>query len=247
MIPLRDVNPTRTTPFMVYAIIIANILIYLYNGALYPHAQNPLAGYELIPYELVTGKNLGPPIPAGFWVTVFTAMFLHANLLHVGVNMLYLWIFGNNVEDVLGHFRFFAFYLLSGVGAATAQILTDPLSKVPMVGASGAIAGVLAAYLILFPGARIVSLVIYFIIDLPAYVILGFWIFLQIVNSFLIIGSGSQASGGVAFAAHVGGFITGLAITMIFGGRRLLRGRRPVNYSIFTGMHNFLACLLFLK
>jgi hypothetical protein len=98
MIPLKDVNPTRTTPFMVYAIIIANILIYLYNGALYPHAQNPLAGYELIPYELVTGKNLGPPIPAGFWVTVFTAMFLHANLLHVGVNMLYLWIFGNNVE-----------------------------------------------------------------------------------------------------------------------------------------------------
>lgn len=233
MIPLKDVNPTRTTPFAVYAIILVNVLMYLYNGALSPHSHNPLAGFELVPYELVTGRNVGTPIPVGFWVTIFTAMFIHANLLHIGGNMLYLWIFGNNVEDVMGHFKFLAFYLVSGVGAAGAQILTDPLSRIPMVGASGAIAGVLAAYLILFPRARIVSLVAYFIMELPAYVVLGFWIFLQVINSFLIIGSGSAAKGGVAFAAHVGGFAAGLAITLILGGRRLLRGRQTQSYTIF--------------
>jgi membrane associated rhomboid family serine protease len=119
------------------------------------------------------------------------------------------------------------------MGAAGAQILTNPLSRIPMVGASGAIAGVLAAYLILFPRARIISLVTYFVMELPAYVVLGLWILLQIVNSFLIIGSGSPASGGVAFAAHVGGFTTGLVITLIIGGRRLLRGRASPSYSSF--------------
>jgi membrane associated rhomboid family serine protease len=233
MIPLKDVNPTRTTPFIVYAIVIINVVVYLYNGSLSPNARNPLAGYELIPYELITGRNVGVHIPIGFWVTVFTAMFLHANLLHLGSNMLYLWIFGNNVEDVLGHFRFLAFYLVSGMGASGAQILTNPLSRIPMVGASGAIAGVLAAYLILFPRARIISLVTYFVMELPAYVVLGFWILLQVVNSFLIIGSGSPASGGVAFAAHVGGFATGLVVTLIIGGRRLLRGRQSPGYTLF--------------
>jgi membrane associated rhomboid family serine protease len=219
VIPLRDDNPTRTTPYITYAIVAANIIVFLYNGTL-SGGHNPLAGYELVPASLF---SRGVSTPISPWLTIFTAMFLHANLLHIGGNMLYLWIFGNNIEDVLGHFKFLIFYLLAGFGAAMAQVLLSPMSTMPMVGASGAIAGVLGAYLILFPRARVSTLLFYIfiqVVELPASVLIGWWILIQVVSTAL---AGSHAGGGVAYAAHVGGFATGCQIILIMGGQRLLR------------------------
>ncbi len=211
--------------------IAINVIVFIYNGTLDPRIRNPLAGFELVPLELVTGYDVGPVTPVAPWVTIFTSMFLHANLLHVGGNMLYLWIFGNNIEDVLGHFKFLLFYLMAGVVAALAQVMVGPYTATPMVGASGAVAGVLGAYLILFPRARIISLVILFyfihITALPASIVLGFWIFIQLVNS-LLLGSGMTPGGGVAYAAHIGGFAAGIAMIYLLGGKRLVRGRRVV-------------------
>lgn len=233
MIPLRDENPTRTIPYVVYALLALNVIAFVYNGAMGPHTRNPLAGYELVAAELTTGRDVGPPTPISPWLTIFTSMFLHANLLHIGGNMLYLWIFGNNIEDVLGHFRFLVFYLLAGVVAALAQVISNPMTQLPMVGASGAIAGVLGAYLALFPRARIITLLILFyyiqITALPASLVLGLWIAVQLINS-LVFGSGMLPGGGVAYAAHIGGFAAGIMIIVLLGGRRLLRGRRPVEY-----------------
>lgn len=229
MIPLRDENPTRTTPYVVYGLIALNVAAFLYNGTLGLHAGNPLAGFELIPAELTTGRDIGMPTPVPPWVTIFTSMFLHANWLHVFGNMLYLWIFGNNIEDVLGHFRFLIFYFAAGAGAAFAEVFINPTARVPMVGASGAIAGLLGAYLILFPRARIITLFFVQVIALPASIVLTYWIAIQVFNS-LLLGSGMVPGGGVAYAAHIGGFGIGMAMILMFGGRRLLRGRRPVEY-----------------
>ena len=240
MIPLRDENPARTTPYVVYVLLAANILAFVYNGTMGPHTRNPLAGFELVAAELVTGRDVGPPTPIAPWLTIFTSMFLHGNLLHIGGNMLYLWIFGNNIEDVLGHFKFVAFYLLAGAAAAMAQVLSNPMDPKPMVGASGAIAGVLGAYMVLFPRARVITLLIVFyfirIAALPASLVLGFWIALQIINS-LMLGSGMMPGGGVAYAAHVGGFAAGVILILLFGGGRLLRGRRAVEYRRSSGWY----------
>lgn len=229
MIPLRDENPTRTTPFVVYALVIINAIVFIYNGTLDPRIQNPLAGFELVPIELITGRDVGPQTPVAAWATIFTSMFMHANLLHIGGNMLYLWIFGNNIEDTLGHVRFLLFYLAAGAAAALAQVATAPMSTIPMVGASGAIAGVLGAYLILFPRARVITLLFLFVfiqvVALPASIVLGMWIILQIVNS-LVFASGMMQGGGVAYAAHIGGFIAGVAMVYVLGGRRLIGNRR---------------------
>lgn len=232
MIPLRDENPTRTVSWVVYAILALNIAAYIYNGPLTEEARNPLRGFELVALELTSGRTVIPsPVPP--WMTILTSMFLHANLLHIGGNMLYLWIFGNNIEDTLGHVKFLFFYLASGAVAALAQVAMNPQSPIPMVGASGAIAGVLGAYLVLFPRARVISLliIVYFIrvIALPASFVLGFWIVLQVLNA-VMFHSGMFPGGGVAYAAHVGGFVAGVALILLFGGRRLLGGRRPVVY-----------------
>jgi len=228
VIPLKDENPTRTTPFVVILLIAVNVAVFLYNGELRPGFQNPLAGFELVPYKIVTGRNVGPT-PIAPWMTIFTSIFMHANVLHLGGNMLYLWIFGNNIEDVLGHFRFLVFYLAAGVVAAFAQIIVAPFSTIPMVGASGAIAGVLGAYFLLFPTARIITLVFMFfiqVVDMPASFVLGLWIVLQVISlSFM-----DASAGGVAYAAHVGGFVAGVLMILLLGGRRLLRGRRPYRY-----------------
>ncbi len=228
MIPLRDENPTRTVAYVVYILIAVNVLVFLYNGTLAPGARNPLGGFELVPSELINGGDVGPPTPVPAWVTIFTSMFMHANLLHIGGNMLYLWIFGNNIEDSLGHVKFLLFYLAAGLGAALAQIAVGPNSTIPMVGASGAIAGVLGAYMVLFPRARIITLMFLFIfiqlVALPAYVVLGFWIVLQVINT--LISSVGVPGGGVAYAAHVGGFVSGLFMIHLFGGRRRVGNRR---------------------
>lgn len=229
MIPLRDENPTRTTPWIVYALLALNIIVFLYNGEIGPHARNPLAGFELVPFEITKGIDIREATPIAAWLTVFTSMFMHANWLHIGGNMLYLWIFGNNIEDVLGHIKFLFFYLAVGAGAALAQIAVDPLARVPMVGASGAIAGVMGAYIVLYPRAKIISWFWFQLIVLPASVVLGIWIAIQVLNS-AMLGSGMMPDGGVAYAAHTGGFVSGLVLILIFGGKRLLRGRYPVYY-----------------
>ena len=192
-------------------------------------AQDFVAEFALIPCRLTgacTDGSAGLPSP---YVTIFSSMFMHGGLLHVGGNMLYLWIFGDNVEDTLGHFRFVLFYLLSGVAAALAQTVVGPSSGIPMVGASGAVSGVLGAYLLLFPHARILTLLIigFFIrlVYIPAVVVLGFWAVIQFLNGFLTLGlaTGGEPGGGVAFWAHVGGFVAGIILLFAMRPRGDLR------------------------
>ena len=199
MIPLRDIIPSRTTPIVTISLIVANVLVFLYELTL---------GGAVNDFTLYFGL-----VPAAFsWVAVLTSMFLHGGLFHVAGNMLYLWIFGDNVEDRMGHGRFLVFYLLCGTAAALAQTITAPDSVVPMIGASGAIAGVMGAYFVLYPKSRIVTLVPLFfffqIIEVPAIFFLGIWFVMQLLNG---VGSiGVSMGGGTAFWAHVGGFVVGV-------------------------------------
>jgi membrane associated rhomboid family serine protease len=229
MIPIKDDNPISIRPYITIALIIINCAIFLYAFALGRQGFTEFTfKYGLIPAELVEGRDLSPP-QYGFLATspflnVFTSMFMHGGFLHLGGNMLYLWIFGNNIEDVLGHVKFIFFYLFSGIAAALFFVVLSPHSTVPMIGASGAIAGVLGAYLVRFPDAKVHTIIWLFffiqVIKIPALILLGFWFFLQLINSSSALYSAS--SGGVAWFAHVGGFLFGAAIFWIFG----LRGRR---------------------
>ncbi len=223
MIPLRDDNPMLSTPYVTYGLIAACVLMFLWQISLSRTGQEvAIYGLGMIPATLFAGASLPPDLrmvpPA---VTVVTSMFLHGGWLHLLGNMLYLWIFGNNVEDAMGHGRYLAFYLVCGTAAAMAQSLADPSSTVPMVGASGAISGVLGAYLLLYPRARVLVLIPILIIiefiTLPAALVLGFWFVLQLVSSAAT--SGHQ--GGVAFAAHVGGFLAGMALVGLFKHRHV--------------------------
>jgi membrane associated rhomboid family serine protease len=208
MIPLRDIIPSRTTPVVTIALITINVLVFLYELSL---------GRAVDPFTLYWGL-----VPAAFsWVTVFTSMFLHGGILHVAGNMLYLWIFGDNVEDRMGHGRFLVFYLLCGVAAALAQTITAPDSVIPMVGASGAIAGVMGAYFVLYPKSRIVTLIpIFFffqVIEVPAILFLGIWFLMQFLSGLgSIVSVASGSSGGVAFWAHVAGFVAGISGVVVF-------------------------------
>ena len=206
MFPIRDHNPSARTPYVTYALILANVVIFF---SYWPLFQNPVAiagffdDWGLVPAEAVMQ-------PQGF----VTSMFLHGGLLHLGGNMLFLWIFGDNMEDEMGHLPFLGFYLAGGIGAALAQIASNPASPVPMVGASGAIAAVLGGYLLMYPRARIdILLIIIFIVKIipvPAWIVLSLWFAFQIVG-----GWGSDPSmGGVAYWAHAGGFVAGLVLTV---------------------------------
>ncbi|RCX33381.1 rhomboid family intramembrane serine protease [Thioalbus denitrificans] len=218
MIPLHDDNPTRSRPVVTVAIIVACALAFLWQWSHGPEAQRAIIyAFGVIPATLFGERHLPPElalVPPG--ATVFTSLFLHGGWLHLLGNMLFLWIFGNNVEDAMGHGRFLAFYLICGTAAALAQALPDTGSVIPMVGASGSIAGVLGAYLLLFPHARILVLVpigfILQVLRLPAVVVLGFWFLLQLISTL----TAEPGQGGVAFAAHAGGFLTGLALVPLF-------------------------------
>ena len=215
MIPLKDNIPSSRTPVITIGLIVINVLVYLNQLTLPPRAAVRFVYlYGLIPLEISSG-DLMVPHPVPLYGTIFTSMFVHGGLFHLAGNMLYLWIFGDNVEDRLGRVRFLIFYLLSGVAAAAAQILSGPDSKIPMVGASGAISGVLGAYLLLYPHARVVTLVFFgwFIrlIEIRALVVLGFWIVVQLASGLLTWGA---QVGGVAWFAHVGGFIAGLVMVI---------------------------------
>jgi membrane associated rhomboid family serine protease len=208
MIPLRDVIPSRTTPVVTIALIAANSLVFLYQFAL---------GARVEAFVLHWGL-----VPAAFsWSTVVTSMFLHGGLVHFGGNMLYLWIFGDNVEDRMGHGRFTCFYLLCGAAAALAQTITNPESAVPMIGASGAIAGVMGAYFVLYPHSRILTLVpIFFVIQLvevPAIFFLGIWFLMQFLSGVGSIATAAgEPGGGIAFWAHVAGFAAGIGTIAFF-------------------------------
>jgi membrane associated rhomboid family serine protease len=211
MFPLSDVIPSRTTPVTTVGLIVVNVLVFLYERTL----PEPLLDQFVASYAL---------IPAWFSVpALFTSQFLHGGWLHIISNMLYLWIFGDNVEDRLGHGRFVAFYLGCGAAAAVLQTLFDPFSSVPMVGASGAIAGVMGAYFVLYPHSRVLTavfLVIFFdIIEIPAVFFLGLWFLLQLLSGVGSLALGTAAGGGIAFWAHIGGFMAGALIGLVLRSR----------------------------
>jgi membrane associated rhomboid family serine protease len=223
-LPLKDDNPTSTFPFITLGLILANGLVFYHQMSLdFVESQNFIFRWGAIPYQIHHGKVLRefPEIPIP--LTIFSSMFLHGGFLHIFGNMLYLWIFGNNIEDTLGHFRFLLFYLVCGLIAGLAQVFSNPESAVPMIGASGAVAGILGAYLILFPGSRILTLFFIFIfiklIRLPAMFVLGFWFFIQLLG----VWGGSISN--VAFFAHVGGFLAGLILVKVFQPPRSRRRR----------------------
>lgn len=221
LIPLSDEDrPRQRFHLIVLLLLLANVAVFSYQASL---GEDGFARfvyqYGAIPYELTRFTDLPPTIDYPVWVTAFTSMFLHGSILHIAFNMLYLWVFGDNVEDAMGHGRFLLFYLISGLGALVAQVAMNPGSQVPMVGASGAIAGVLAAYLVLFPGGRVRVLAFVVIIPLffrlPALIVIGLWIVMQILAGYVSLGP-STDEGGVAYFAHIGGFFTGLVLVFFF-------------------------------
>jgi membrane associated rhomboid family serine protease len=214
MFPIRDHNPSDRTPWVCYALILANSLIFLGYWLTLP-TDRALSiffyAWGLVP-EFVTGGQQ--------WHTVLTSMFLHGGWMHIIGNMLFLWVFGDNMEDEMGHLPFLAFYLASGVGAAALQIAMDPGSPIPMVGASGAIAGVLGGYLLMFPKARVdvlfIIVIIFKIVPIRAWIVLGIWFGLQVLNGAITPTDG----GGVAYFAHIGGFVAGVVLTWPLWQRR---------------------------
>ncbi|MDI6799792.1 MAG: rhomboid family intramembrane serine protease [Actinomycetota bacterium] len=212
MIPIRDENPTRTFPFVTISLIAVNSAVFLYELSLGSGFDAFIRSFGATPCLILTKG--GPYV----YITLLTSIFLHGSWFHLLGNMLYLWIFGNNVEDVLGHLGFILFYLLSGLGGASAHVIMNPASSLPSLGASGAIAGVLAAYLILFPLAGVdVAIPIFFfisIVRLPALIVIGFWFVLQLLNGYFSAMSPMMEAGGVAWFAHIGGFLIGLLLAL---------------------------------
>jgi membrane associated rhomboid family serine protease len=223
MFPLKDDLPSRSAPVVTVGLITLNALAYFYQVSLEMGsfgegaraAEAFVMEFGLVPCRLTGTCRTMVDLPSPI-LTVFTSMFLHGSFFHIAGNMLYLWIFGDNVEDTLGHGRFILFYLASGVAAAATQTAVSPTSQVPMIGASGAISGLLGAYFILFPHANVLTLVIFGffwrIVSIPALLVLGFWMVVQILNGLGSFGAG----GGVAWFAHIGGFFGGMALLLLF-------------------------------
>ena len=241
MFPYRDDNPTVLTPYVTVGFIALNILVWvLVQGAGFSdQLAKSVCELGLIPGELLGRVPAGEGVPIApgvvcrvqgdpqYW-TVLTSMFLHGGWFHLIGNMLFLWVFGNNIEDAMGHGRFVVFYLLCGVVAAGTQVVISPSSAIPMVGASGAISGVLGAYLLLYPRVRVHTLIFLGVfvttVALPAYVMLGYWILLQLLGGLPALAG--MESGGVAFWAHIGGFVAGMALISLFVRRENLERRR---------------------
>jgi len=223
MIPISDDTPSRRAPFVTWLIILGCVLAYIWEvrlGRVQMEAALNVLGFvpsSLSAHQNVPAEALGIPAAA----TILTSMFLHGSLLHLGGNMLYLWIFGNNIEDGMGHFRFIVFYLTCGIAAALSMAYADPSSHVPMVGASGAISGVLAAYILLFPRARITVIIplgiIFWPFRISAFWVVGLWFLTQLVTAALT----DPTQPGVAWWAHVGGFVAGLLLTPVFKSARV--------------------------
>lgn len=208
LIPLKDDNPTRRTPVVLYTLVGINVLVYLFELLIqvsgdYRFYNYIISHYALIPANIFQGSVSSSVVP------FFSSIFMHGGLLHLGGNMLFLWVFGDNIESELGHGKFLAFYLLCGVGASLTQIAIDWHSTAPIIGASGAISGVLGAYYHRFPRAQVLAIFIFFLIWIPAKFILGFWFAIQIFSGLSSVGVGG---GGVAWFAHIGGFIIGIVL-----------------------------------
>ena len=220
MIPLHDDNPTEINPIVTIALIVLCSFVFLYQATLPEKVGEEFVfHYGAIPAAIFGHEKALPDIAVGFpaSLALLTSMFLHGGWMHLIGNMLYLWIFGNNIEDVMGHVKFVIFYVACGIIAAMSHALTDPASGIPMVGASGAISGVLGAYLLLFPRAQVMVLIPLGIFTrtmyVPAGFVLGFWFVLQLISGGMSLG---QGGGGVAFFAHVGGFMAGMALIGLF-------------------------------
>ena len=231
MIPIKDINPTERFAIVTLIIIVLNIAVFVYELALGPQASEIFVdSFALIPKRLFSRvPEASHLVPAG--AAIFTSMFLHGGFLHIAGNMLYLWIFGNNVEDSMGRIRFIGFYFLCGFIAAYTHAIANTASTVPMIGASGAISGVLGAYLLLYPRARVLTLIAFGLyirtVEVPAMFVLGFWFVLQFLNALLSAGTG----GGVAWYAHIGGFLAGILLIGIFKRRDFpWRSRRRDDY-----------------
>ena len=227
MIPLRDDNPRRTFPFVTYLLVGANLLAFFWQVSLGAGLQNALFQIAFIPARFWLPGNWVADI-----LTIVISMFLHGGLLHIGSNMLYLWIFGDNIEDRLGHGKYLIFYLACGFLATYAHAFFSPGSRIPAIGASGAIAGVLGAYLILYPHARVMTVIPIFVFitirELPAIFILGIWFVLQLFSGVGSLGvTDAQDMGGVAYFAHIGGFVAGMLLIAPFGGFRRPRKVEP--------------------
>jgi membrane associated rhomboid family serine protease len=223
MIPLKDDNPSRTFPFVTVAIIVINVLVFIYELTLGSQLENKIYEFSVIPYNIIHRTNLKGLL------TLIAALFFHAGFAHVLGNMLYLWIFGDNIEDRLGHIRFLFFYFFCGIVASLGQIIATPNSKLPMIGASGAISGVLGAYIILYPRAKILVLVplfyIWRIVKVQALWFLVFWIILQFfygTTSYVLMDTANK--GGVAWFAHIAGFFAGILFLGLF-----LKRKRRIN------------------
>jgi len=232
MFPLRDDNPHFLTPVVTYALIAANVLAWVLLQGLgaEPFLSSSVCRLGLIPAELLQTAPVGPNVCRlgdAQWYTPLTSMFMHGGWLHLIGNMWFLWIFGNNVEDSMGHVRFVVFYLLCGLAAAALQTFSDPASTIPMVGASGAIGGVMGAYVVLYPRVRVHMLVFlgFFVTTfaVPAVFMLGYWFVLQLLSASLSVGA---QGGGVAFWAHIGGFVAGALLVLVLKDPRLL-ARHP--------------------
>lgn len=226
MIPLRDENPTRRFPVATAVLIGINVAVFVFQLTL-PRAGLTLDGFfsraGLVPYELANRIDIPPSDLVPWWATPFTSMFMHGGWLHIVFNMLYLWIFGDNVEHLLGRARFVAFYLVCGLAAAFTQVVVDVGSTTPVIGASGAVAGVLGAYIVRWPRARVTTLVIlgifFPLVELPAWILLGIWFVLQAAEGLLSLG----AAAGVAYFAHIGGFVAGMLGIWVFAAIRMRR------------------------
>jgi membrane associated rhomboid family serine protease len=238
VIPLRDANPTSRTPIVTLALIGACVAVFAYQLSLTAGGGEEALGrfvtrWGIVPVELVRALSAGRFVSQE-GLTLVTSQFLHGGWLHIAGNMLFLWIFGNNVEDRFGRVAFLAFYLVGGILAGLAQVAIGPDSRIPTIGASGAIAATLGAYLVLFPGARVTTAVFlvffYQLIDVPAIIVLAFWFILQLLDGLASLGvSATTASGGVAIFAHIGGFVFGAVVALLvrsFGGGG--PGRRTV-------------------
>jgi membrane associated rhomboid family serine protease len=241
LFPIGDDNSDLLRfPYVTYLLIAANIVVYiLFQGAGYNDAFT--YAFSVVPREITTGIDLAAPLvirdsfgnraviplqptPIPVWGTILTSMFMHGGLMHIFGNMLYLWIFGDNLEDRLGHVRFAVFYLVCGVFAALAQIFTDQNSIIPMLGASGAISGVLGGYILLFPRRSITAIIFFTVIQIPAFIALGIWIGLQLFQGYF----SSAEAGGVAYMAHIGGFVAGFLLIKVFA-----LGTKPTPQRVF--------------
>ncbi|MFL5627100.1 MAG: rhomboid family intramembrane serine protease [Ktedonobacteraceae bacterium] len=248
MIPIKDYpGPRRRMPWVTWGLIAINVIVFLYQVSLGPNAQAFMFAYSVVPVALAHGipQTSFPGVPANLpfhtpdpvYLTLITSMFLHAGWLHIGGNMLFLYIFGDNVEDRMGHLPYLAFYLFCGVVAGITQAVVALNSPIPSLGASGAIAGVLAAYLVLFPWARVrtvIFIVIFFtIVSLPAFVLIGIWFLLQFFNGVAALANVQQGMGGVGYFAHIGGFVTGLVITLVLRRWLQLPPNTAISYPYF--------------